>query len=501
MNNSIDSKLLPTYEELLKQGYTDRLNTLSLRFIEGPKDDLSKLPFDLRCGTILFSQDPRVQEVYDSGNEFRLITFNLSTERLVSLNENLTNLKLQVHDAEKNCMHLNSTDNDPINKIVGYNDDTISRVNNTMSAIVNQVFQLNHLLTREKKKLNTGVKKLQHWVASQAIQSAEHERYLNRCNVLSNFNSNFHLASLYIRNREPRLFHSILRSGETIQLKKPSVWPPKNFSKFFGEPIKRFYKPWNFHEAIQIAVNAIPYICESPSLTNLSQMEKCTSHLAALQNELEKSHDECHDHLKHKYHILVEKIRKSIVMQSYILNQCQHIRNEEISVYNTFPFLTSAYEVCLLNLLGQGAFAEVWKCFDTKTFQVQAIKIINIDMKSSAQDKNFILLSTYQEATLQKNLKHPHVVEMQRCFDVSQTTFVFILDLCNGGTLYDYLQKNGPLTENLAKQWMYQLLLGLHYIHKNAYVVHFDIKPSNILLHNNQIKISDFGLHHVNEYE
>jgi serine/threonine protein kinase len=48
---------------------------------------------------------------------------------------------------------------------------------------------------------------------------------------------------------------------------------------------------------------------------------------------------------------------------------------------------------------------------------------------------------------------------MQRCFDVSQTTFVFILDLCNGGTLYDYLQKNGPLKENLAKQWMYQLLL------------------------------------------
>jgi hypothetical protein len=40
---------------------------------------------------------------------------------------------------------------------------------------------------------------------------------------------------------------------------------------------------------------------------------------------------------------------------------------------------------------------------------MQAIKILNIDINSSAQDQNFILLSTYQEASLQKNLKHPHV--------------------------------------------------------------------------------------------
>jgi hypothetical protein len=109
------------------------------------------------------------------------------------------------------------------------------------------------------------------------MKSTEYQRHLNRCNILSQLNSNFHLASLYIRNREPRLFHNILRFGKTIKLKKPSVWPPKNFSKFFDETTKWPYKAWNFREAIQIAVNTIPYICKSSN--DLCEMEKLTRQL------------------------------------------------------------------------------------------------------------------------------------------------------------------------------------------------------------------------------
>jgi hypothetical protein len=143
----MDNTSLPTYEELLKQGYNDKFNTLSLRFIEGPKNDSLKLPLDLRCGTLSFSQDPRIRDVYNSNNAFRFITFNLLTERILWLNQSnkvlkcffffkennnivfiifhydsfiyvdLTNLKLQVHDAYKNCIHQNSLVNNVIEKM------------------------------------------------------------------------------------------------------------------------------------------------------------------------------------------------------------------------------------------------------------------------------------------------------------------------------------------------------------------------------------------------
>jgi polo-like kinase 4 len=73
------------------------------------------------------------------------------------------------------------------------------------------------------------------------------------------------------------------------------------------------------------------------------------------------------------------------------------------------------------------------------------------------------------------------------------------LELCEYGNLFQYLKKNGPLSETHSAFLMYQLLNCLQYLHDNE-IVHRDLKLSNILIAdieadgNLRIKLCDFGL-------
>ena len=69
---------------------------------------------------------------------------------------------------------------------------------------------------------------------------------------------------------------------------------------------------------------------------------------------------------------------------------------------------------------------------------------------------------------------------------------------CNGGSLADLLRRNGPLPEKDAKSVIVQVLHGLRHLHgQKEAVIHFDLKPANILFHEGEVKLSDFGLSKV----
>ena len=62
-----------------------------------------------------------------------------------------------------------------------------------------------------------------------------------------------------------------------------------------------------------------------------------------------------------------------------------------------------------------------------------------------------------------------------------------------GGELFDYVANSGAFSEPICRYYLKQMLLGLHFIHKNGFS-HRDLKPENILLdHNYDLKIVDFG--------
>ena len=79
---------------------------------------------------------------------------------------------------------------------------------------------------------------------------------------------------------------------------------------------------------------------------------------------------------------------------------------------------------------------------------------------------------------------------MTNCYQ-DQENIYYVLEYCNGGNLNDYIQHSN-LNEHFIKFYSLQLLKILDYIH-NAGIIHRDLKPENILIHNNKIKLIDFG--------
>ena len=70
-----------------------------------------------------------------------------------------------------------------------------------------------------------------------------------------------------------------------------------------------------------------------------------------------------------------------------------------------------------------------------------------------------------------------------------------IMQLVDGGELFDHIVDAGCYSEEKARVVMRQILLALQHLHTQG-IVHRDIKPENILCARNgvDVKLSDFGL-------
>lgn len=84
-------------------------------------------------------------------------------------------------------------------------------------------------------------------------------------------------------------------------------------------------------------------------------------------------------------------------------------------------------------------------------------------------------------------------------FDILDTPkkMYIILELMEGGELFDRITKHGGLEEPVTKFIFWQLCFAVEYLHSNG-ITHRDLKPENILLASDRqyplVKISDFGM-------
>eukprot|EP00483_Globobulimina_turgida_P000805 UN00806 len=144
-------------------------------------------------------------------------------------------------------------------------------------------------------------------------------------------------------------------------------------------------------------------------------------------------------------------------------------------------------------IIGQGTFASVHKCFSKSDSSQFAVKIIN---KIHLDEDELTALSN--EMTILKHISHKNIIKLVSVFDEDNTIFI-ILELINGHDLYDLtLANNTRLTEKTSAKIMYEVCNALQYLHCSGFV-HRDLKPENILITNDgRIKITDFGLAHAN---
>ena len=146
----------------------------------------------------------------------------------------------------------------------------------------------------------------------------------------------------------------------------------------------------------------------------------------------------------------------------------------------------------MLDDLGEGIFGSVKLGVEKKTKERVAIKIIK---KKKAKPSDIELVRT--EIDIMKLCHHPYVVHLLDHFENAEYIFI-VMEYIRGGRLTDYMkEKKFHFTEKRAAEIIYEIALGVKYLHKYG-IIHRDLKPDNIMLTESNdkghIKIMDFGL-------
>lgn len=98
-----------------------------------------------------------------------------------------------------------------------------------------------------------------------------------------------------------------------------------------------------------------------------------------------------------------------------------------------------------------------------------------------------------QEVVILKKTRHRNIVRLYEFFE-TQKHILFVIELCAGGDLLNYVRKRRKLKEDVAKCIFKQIIMALGYCHSKS-ILHRDIKLDNILLDSNgEVKICDFGV-------
>ncbi|NXJ03681.1 CHK2 kinase, partial [Odontophorus gujanensis] len=153
--------------------------------------------------------------------------------------------------------------------------------------------------------------------------------------------------------------------------------------------------------------------------------------------------------------------------------------------------------------LGSGACGEVKLAFEKSTCNKVAVKIINKRkfMASGVREAN-PAFNINTEIEILKKIDHPCLIKIKNFFEAED--YYIVLELMEGGELYDRVSRPIKMKEATCKLYFYQMLLAVKYLHDNG-IIHRDLKPENVLLSSSEetclikarklklLLITDFG--------
>src|SRR5436305_5368868 len=142
----------------------------------------------------------------------------------------------------------------------------------------------------------------------------------------------------------------------------------------------------------------------------------------------------------------------------------------------------------LVNLLGQGGFADVYLGEHVFLRTQAAVKVVQVARMMPKAVQSFI-----KEAQIIARLKHPHIISVLD-FGIERNTLFLVMEYIPNGNLHLHHPDGSVLCEKTLLSYVKQIAAALQYAHDNK-LVHRDIKPENMLVGaNNTILLSDFGL-------
>ena len=139
--------------------------------------------------------------------------------------------------------------------------------------------------------------------------------------------------------------------------------------------------------------------------------------------------------------------------------------------------------------LAAGSYGAVHLCTHKVTKENRAVKIVP-KYKMTNVD-NFL-----NEVELMRLVDHPNIIRLYEWFEDASNVFI-VMDLCEGGELFDTISKVGHFTEQLAANLFRDMMGAVNYCCTKK-ICHKDLKPENFMFaakdETSTIKLIDFGL-------
>ncbi|KAJ1965738.1 rim15, signal transduction response regulator [Dipsacomyces acuminosporus] len=163
------------------------------------------------------------------------------------------------------------------------------------------------------------------------------------------------------------------------------------------------------------------------------------------------------------------------------------IRNSALLATPTVP---SIQDFVLLKPISKGAYGSVFLAKKRSTGEYYAIKVLK---KADMIAKNQISNVKAERAIMMAQTGSPFVVRLLFTFQ-SRTSLYLVMEYLNGGDCASLLKAIGTLSEDWARQYLAEVVLGVEDLHRRN-VVHRDLKPDNLLIDSEgHLKLTDFGL-------
>ena len=142
----------------------------------------------------------------------------------------------------------------------------------------------------------------------------------------------------------------------------------------------------------------------------------------------------------------------------------------------------------MVRQLARGGMADVYLARDLLLDRPVALKVLFPQFSS---DMSFVERFR-REARAAANLNHPNIVSI---FDWGEDdgTYFIVMEYVDGPTLREMLQADGPLPAVEVASMSADIAGALHFAHLHG-VIHRDVKPGNVLVAHNRVKVTDFGI-------
>ncbi|KAF5183095.1 Cyclin-dependent kinase f-4 [Thalictrum thalictroides] len=149
-------------------------------------------------------------------------------------------------------------------------------------------------------------------------------------------------------------------------------------------------------------------------------------------------------------------------------------------LYSRYTFVTK---------IGEGSFGCVWKAFDNRTGEIVAIKVLKDKVFSWEEAKNL------QEVKLLHEFDDPNIVKLKCVVAEGYSTLCLVfeyMDCSLGKVIRDRCDRDEFFTDFEIRNYCFQIFKGLDYMHRHG-CFHCDLKPDNLLVRRDVIKIADLG--------